>query len=136
MKFRSPNLYTIIIVAKIKKCVSKEKERIKGFSILFFFFMFIVSLFICYDLKQVESNCGKKQPCERACSWIITFSHCQNFEYRKYGIIFSIRTQNGCTRRTHKENLWSEQLLILLKKVNFIFIFFQEQLAFLVTQEH
>ena len=114
----------------------KGKRKDKRF--LYFLFIFYVYSFFIYMLwfKQVESNCGRKQPCERACSWIITFSHCQNFEYRKYGIIFSIRTQNGCTRRTHKENLWSEQLLILLKKVNFIFIFFQEQLAFLVTQEH
>ena len=30
LKFRSPNLYTIIIVTKIKKGFLKKKERVKG----------------------------------------------------------------------------------------------------------
>ena len=47
------------------------------------------------SFKEVESNYGKREPCERGCSWIIKFSHCLNFGYRKYGIIFSIPTQNG-----------------------------------------
>ena len=104
MKFRSPNLYTIIIVTKIKKCFLNKKERVKGFSV----FMTMPSF------KQVESNYGKKEPWERACS---TFSHCLNFENWKCGIItFSIRTQNGCTCYKHKEKiLQSEQLLILFK---------------------
>ena len=29
LKFRSPNLYTIIIVTKIKKCFLKKKEKVK-----------------------------------------------------------------------------------------------------------
>ena len=55
------------------------------------------------SFKQVQSNYGKKEPCERGCSWIIKFSHCLNFGYGKHGIIFSIRTQNGCTRCKQKE---------------------------------
>ena len=94
LKFRSPDLYTIIIVTKIKKVFLKKKERVK----VFFTFMTMPSL------EQVESNYGKKEPCKRGCSWIIKFSHCLNFGYRKYGfIIFSIRNQNCCTRCTHKE---------------------------------
>ena len=54
-----------------------NKKEFKGF----FIFMTVRSL------KQVESNYGKKEPCERGCSWIIKFSHCLNFEYGKYGII-------------------------------------------------
>ena len=46
---------------------------------------------------EFESDCGKNEPCEQGYSWIIKFSFCLNFGYRKYGIIFSIRTQNGCT---------------------------------------
>ena len=85
---------TIIIVTKIKKGCLNKKERVKGF----FIFMTMSSF------KQVESNYGKKEPCERGCSWIIKFSHCLNFEYCKYSIIiFSIRTQNSCTRSMHKE---------------------------------
>ena len=49
LKFRSPNLYTVIIVTKIKK-----KDRVKSF----FIFMTMPSF------KQVESNYGKKEPCE------------------------------------------------------------------------
>ena len=52
LKFRLPNLYTIIIVTKIKKGSLKKKERVKGF------FIFMTMLLV----KQVESNCGKKEP--------------------------------------------------------------------------
>ena len=62
------------------------------------------------SFKQIASNYGKKEPCERDCSWIIKFSHCLNFGYRKYGFtIFSIWFQHGSTRCTHQvENLWVE----------------------------
>ena len=70
----------------------KKNERVKGF----FIFMTMPSF------KQVKSNYDKKEPCERGCSWIIKFFHCLNFGYRKCGIIFSIRTQNGCTHCTHE----------------------------------
>ena len=53
------------------------------------------------SFKQVESNYNKKEPCEQR-SWIIKFSHCLNFGYRKYCIIFSIQTQNGCTNCMHE----------------------------------
>ena len=72
MKFISPILYTIIIVTKIKKGFLKQKERVKGFFIFYFYSFFIYILW----LKQVESNYTKKQPCKRGCSWIIKFSHC------------------------------------------------------------
>ena len=48
-KFRLQNLYTIIIVTKIKKGFLKIKESVKGFYI----FMTMLSF------KQVKSNCGK-----------------------------------------------------------------------------
>ena len=50
LKFRSPNLYTMIIVIKIMKRFSK-KERVKGF------FIFTTML----SLKQVKSNYGIKR---------------------------------------------------------------------------
>ena len=53
LKFRSPNLYTIIIVIKIKKGFLKKKERAKGF----FISMTMLSF------KQVESNYSKKEHC-------------------------------------------------------------------------
>ena len=56
-----------------------------------------------------------------------TINHYLNFGYRKYSIIFSIRTQNGCKHCTHEEkNLWSEQLLLLFRK---LISFFQEKSA-------
>ena len=49
LKFRLTNLYTIIIVIKIKISLLKKKEKVKGF----FIFMTMPSF------KQVESNYGK-----------------------------------------------------------------------------
>ena len=46
LKFRLPNLFTIIIVTKVKKGFLQKKERVKGF----FIFMNMLSF------KQVESN--------------------------------------------------------------------------------
>ena len=54
LKFRSPNLYAVIIVIKKKK-KEKKKERIKAFV----FFMTMLSF------KQVLSNHGSKDPCKR-----------------------------------------------------------------------
>ena len=54
LKFRLPNLYTIIILTKIKKDFLKKEERVKGFLI----FMTMLSF------KQVESNYGKIEHCE------------------------------------------------------------------------
>ena len=68
------NLYSIIIVTKIKKGFLKKRERVKGKG--FFIFMTMLSF------KHVESNYGKKERCEQGCSWIIKFSHCLNFRYR------------------------------------------------------
>ena len=51
LKFRSPNLCTIIIVTKIRKGFLKKKERIKGFVI----FMTVPTF------KQVESSYNKRQ---------------------------------------------------------------------------
>ena len=54
VKFRSPNLYTVIIVTKIKEVFLNKKERVKGF----FIFMTMSSF------KQLESNNSKKESCE------------------------------------------------------------------------
>ena len=63
-------------------------------------FLFLMTML---SFKQVESNHGKRDPCEQDCSWIIKFSCCLNFRYHKYVIIISsIQTQNGCTRGTQE----------------------------------
>ena len=58
LKFRLPNMCTIIIVTKIKKVFLIKKERVKGF----FIFMTMPSF------KQAESNFDKKEPCKPDCS--------------------------------------------------------------------
>ena len=70
--FKSLNLYTIIIVAKIKKNFLQKKEMVKGF---FIFFIFdFSSFFICMLwFKQVESNYGKKEPLERVLIELLSF---------------------------------------------------------------
>ena len=105
LKFRSPSLYTITIVIKIWQGFLKKKERVKSF----FIFMAMLSL------KQVDCNHAKEDPWERDCSWIIKFSLCLNFGYRKYGIIFKtlVFSKWMYTLHTRKKDLRSEQLLIL-----------------------
>ena len=44
------------------------------------------------SFKQVASNYSKKEHCKQGCSWIIRFSHCLDFRYRKYGIITKKKT--------------------------------------------
>ena len=61
MKFRSPNLYTIIIVTK-KKAFLNEK-RVKGS----FIFMTMLSF------KEVESNYDKKEPGNKVLLGLLSF---------------------------------------------------------------
>ena len=121
LKFSLPNLYTIIIVAKIK--VFLKKRKIKGFFLTIFMTML--------SFKQVESNYGKREPCQWGCNWIIKFSHCLNFGYSKYSIIiFLIWTQNGSTCCMHEEkNLWSKSFWYFLKKS--FFDVFSRRVSFL-----
>ena len=60
LKFKSPNLYTIIIVTKIKKGFLKKNERVKGV------FIFMTMLLF----KQAKSNYHKKESCKQGCSYI------------------------------------------------------------------
>ena len=55
LKFRLPNLHTIIIVTKIKKGFLNKEERVK----VFFIFMTVPSP------KQSESSDGKKESCKQ-----------------------------------------------------------------------
>ena len=82
------------------------------------------------SLKKVEFNYSEKEPCEQGCSWMIKFSYWLNFRYCKYGIIFSIQTQNGwtcCTQAAHtkkKKNIlgsWFHFLNVLSRGVSLPF---------------
>ena len=52
LKFRSPNVYTVVIVTKIKKGFLKKKDLVKGLFIFYIFYFYI--LFICYDLNKLN----------------------------------------------------------------------------------
>ena len=43
---------------------------------------------IMLSFTQVESNYSKKEPYDRSCSRIITFSHCSNFIYVNMVLLF------------------------------------------------
>ena len=86
------------------------------------------------SFKQVKSNCGKRESCERGYCWIIKFPHCLNFGYHRYGIIiFSIQTQNNYTLHAwKKKSMKLTTYDTFLRRVNFILMFFQGELASLL----
>ena len=49
------------------------------------------------SFKQVEFNHGKRDPCTQG--------------YKKY-VIFSIQTQNGCTRRTPRRKTFEQHFIL------------------------
>ena len=87
---------------------SLKGKRIKGF----FLFMTVVSF------KQAKSDYGKKEPHERGCCWIIKFSHCLNFEF------FQFELKKKFVKWTTYDTF--------LRRVNFILMFFQGELASLL----
>ena len=72
MKCRLSNLYTIIIATKIKKVFLKKKERVKKF-LIFFIFIFIVSLFICYDLSKLNLTMVRNSPANKVVVGLLSF---------------------------------------------------------------
>ena len=52
LKFRLPNLYTIIILTEIKKYFLKEEERVKGF----FIFMIMLNKLIIIVVRKSPAN--------------------------------------------------------------------------------
>ena len=62
LKFRLPNLYTIIVLTKIKKDFLKEEVRVKGF----FLFMTMLSF------KEVESMV-KRSPTNEVVVGLLSF---------------------------------------------------------------
>ena len=57
------------------------------------FFIYMAML----SFKQVEFNHGKRDPCTQG--------------YKKY-VIFSIQTQNGCTRPTPRRKTFEQHLIL------------------------
>ena len=76
-----------------------------------------------YAMKQVESNHSKTEPWKWSCSWIIKFSHCLNFRYRK--LFFQFKLKMAVHVACKKENIWTT-FETFLRRVNFILMFFQE----------
>ena len=78
--------------------------------------------------KQVESNYGKKEPCERGYSWIINFLLIWILYTVNMVIFFQFEFKFGCTHCTHtkKKSVKWTTFDVFLRRVNFIFKFFQE----------
>ena len=119
LKFRSRNLYTIIIVTKIKKRFLKKKEKVKGF------FIFTTML----SLKQVKSNYGiKKGPMNNAVVglnflivWILcTINMLLFFQ-------FELKMAVHAALMKKKSVMWTT-FDAFLRKISFL-MFFQEELA-------
>ena len=121
LKFRSPNVHTIVTVTKIKKGFFKKKE-----SFCFLYFLFSYFIYMLW-FKQVES--ANKVLIGLWCFLIILILKTVNMSF----IIFSIQTQNGRTLCMHKEKICEENNFCLFFKVNFILIFFQLRLASFVN---
>ena len=127
MRFISPSLYTIILVTQIKKGFLKKKERAKGFFI-FFSFYFIVLLFICYDLSKLNQTATRSSPANETVVRLLSFLIVRMLDTVNMVLLFfSIRTQNGCTRGTHKKKIFEG------KNFWYFFCVFQEELASLVS---
>ena len=123
LKFWLPNLYPITIVTK-KERFLKEKKRER----IFFIFMTMLSF------KQVESNYGKKEPCKQGCVGLLIFSLFEFWIPLIWYYFFNLIQIWLYMLQPQKKNLWSEQLLMrFLRRVNFIFKFFQEELASLLS---
>ena len=123
LKFRSRNLYTIIIVTKIKKRFLKKKEKVKGF----FIFMTMLSL------KQVKSNYGiKKGPMNNAVVglnflivWILcTINMLLFFQ-------FELKMAVHAALMKKKSVMWTT-FDAFLRKISFL-MFLQEELASLLS---
>ena len=70
MKFRLPNLYTVIIVTKIKERFLKEKRKGKRF---IFFIFYFYSLFICYDLSKLNLTMVRNSPANDVVFGLLSF---------------------------------------------------------------
>ena len=123
LKFRSRNLYTIIIVTKIKKRFLKKKEKVKGF------FIFTTML----SLKQVKSNYGiKKGPMNNAVVglnflivWILcTINMLLFFQ-------FELKMAVHAALMKKKSVMWTT-FDAFLRKISFL-MFLQEELASLLS---
>ena len=116
VKFRSPNLYTITVITKIRKGFLKKKERVKG-----------LFLWLCH---QVKSNYTKNEPCKRDCSWMISFFNYLDFGYCKYGIFFQLVLKMAVHAAPTREKICEvNNFWYFFKKSCFILMFFQEGLA-------
>ena len=119
LKFRSPNLYNIIIVTKIKKRFLK-KEKVKGF------FIFTTML----SLKQVKSNHGiKNGPTNKAVVglnflivWILDTINMLLLFFQ-----FELKMAVHAALMKKKSVKWTT-FDAFLRKISFL-MFFQEELA-------
>ena len=134
MRFRSPDLYTIIIVTKIKKGFLKKKERVKDFFI-FFSFYFVVSLFTYYDLSKLNQTTVRNSHTNEVVVGLLSFLIVRILDILNMALLFfqfelKMAVHTARTKRKFLKGTTSDTSL---KKVNFIFVIFQEELASLLS---
>ena len=114
----------VIIIEKQRKV-----SQIKKVPRFLYFYDYAISC------KQVESSYGKKEPCKQVVRlssflivWILDIVN----------VVFFFNSNSKWMHTLHsqkKNNLWIEQLLMkFLRKVSFILLFFQEELASLLNR--
>ena len=114
----------VIIIEKQRKV-----SQIKKVPRFLYFYDYAISC------KQVESSYGKKEPCKqvvRLSSFLIVWI----LDIVNVVFFFQFKLKmNAHPALSKKNNLWIEQLLMkFLRKVSFILLFFQEQLASLLNR--
>ena len=67
LKFRSPNLYTIIIATKIKKDLLKKKRKFKGFLHFYYYY------FYYHYSNKLNLTTGRKSPANEVVVRLLSF---------------------------------------------------------------
>ena len=121
LKFRLPNLYTIIIVAKTKKGFLKKKERVK----CFFIFMCMLSL------KQVESDNNKKEPANQVVVVLSSFLIVWISDTVNMALLFfQFKLKMAVHTTLTKKKIYEvNNFDTFFRRVNLILMFLQEELA-------
>ena len=122
LKVRSPNLYIVIIVTKIKKGFLKKKEKVKGF------FIFLTMLLF----KQVESNYTvRRSPTNKVAVTLLNFLIVWTLDTVNIILFFQfeLKITMHAARTKKKTSVKWTTFDNFLRRVNFIFMFFQAEIS-------
>ena len=123
LKFRSPNLHTIIIVTKIRKGFLKKKEKVKGFFILW----------LCHHSTNLNVNSIRKIPVNEVVVGLLSFLIVSMVDTLNMVLFFQFMLKMDVHAAHMREKICEEQFLIpFLRRVSFILMFFSRRVSFLV----